>query len=121
MRGGSGGLALLIGAAAVPVVMGSVIALAVRGAGSDGGPVPTATAARAAPPPTAAPRPRPRVYPTHGEYVPPRPVVTVTKRPPTTTKSPTPERTRPSCPPEWRQVPWLKRWCRMHGFEIDDS
>jgi hypothetical protein len=112
---GNGGMALLIGGIAVPAVLGGVIAVAAQGGGG-GEPAPQVTTDQAVSP---TPRPRPRVYPTYGEYVPPRVVATLTRRAPvpretpTATPSPSP---RASCPPNWWMNPWLRRWCRMGGF-----
>jgi hypothetical protein len=107
---------LLIGGVAVPAVLAGAIVVAVRGGGGAEKPAPQVTITRAAPP---TPRPRPRVYPTYGEYVPPRVVATVTGVPvqpttPTATPSPSP---RFSCPPDWWMNPWLRRWCRVRGTE----
>jgi hypothetical protein len=116
-------LAAVAGAVVVPVVAGGAIAMAVRDGGAER-PVPTVATTRAAPPPPA-PRPRPRVYPTYGEYVPPRPVAAPAPPAPAPTlrptRSPEPTRVRPTCPSDWERVPWLRRWCRMNGYEIDDS
>ena len=119
------GLVLLIGAVAAPVVTGGAIAMAVRNGGDEKGPIPSAAATRAAPPPVA-PRPRPRVYPTYGEYVPPRPVAAPAPsrpsvKPTQPTRTPEPTRARPTCPSDWERVPWLRRWCQTHGYEVDDS
>lgn len=113
---GNGGMVLLIAGVAVPAVLGGVIAVAAQGGGGGEKPAPRVTTARTVSP---TPRPRPRAYPTYGEYVPPRVVATVTRRAPvpretsTATPSPSP---RVSCPPDWWMNPWLRRWCRMHGF-----
>jgi hypothetical protein len=118
---GNGGVALLIGGVAIPAVLGGVVAVAMKSGGGDGDtvrPVPQVTATQ-----TASPthRPRPRVYPTYGEYVPPRVVATFTTRAPAPRKStatPTPQN---SCPPDWWQNPWLRKWCRMHGFDTNGT
>jgi len=112
----NGGMALLIGGVAVPAVLGSVVAVAMHGGGDDSvRPAPQVTRSHVAPTP-----PRPQVYPTYGEYVPPRAVATFTTRAPeprrTPTASPTPQF---SCPPDWWRNPWLRRWCRMHGSDTN--
>jgi hypothetical protein len=114
----NGGMALLIGGVAVPAVLGSVVAVAMHGGGDDSvRPAPQVTSGQVAPTP---PAPRPRVYPTYGEYVPPRAVATFTTSAPqprgTPSGSPTPQA---SCPPDWWRNPWLRRWCRMHGFDTN--
>jgi hypothetical protein len=114
----NGGLVLVIGAViAVPALVAGVIAL--NGGADKERVAPHATTSRAVQP---APPPRPRVYPTYGEYVPPRVVATFTTRAPvpqktpTATPSPSP---RFSCPPDWWRNPWLRRWCHMHRSDTN--
>jgi hypothetical protein len=115
----NGVMALLIGGVAVPSVLGGIVAVATQGGGDDGGarPVPQITRSYVAPTSAA---PRPRVYPTYGEYVPPRVVATFTTKAPTPRRTPTATPTSQfSCPPEWWRSPWLRRWCRMQGFDTN--
>jgi hypothetical protein len=117
----NGIMALLIGGVAVPSVLGGLVAVATQGDGDDGArPAPQVTRSYAVPTPAA---PRPRVYPTYGEFVPPRVAATFTtkapalpSRTPTASPSPTPQF---SCPPEWLRNPWLRRWCRTNGFDTN--
>ncbi|HZB30205.1 MAG TPA: hypothetical protein VE465_08565 [Streptosporangiaceae bacterium] len=117
----NGVMALLIGGVAVPSVLGGVVAVATRGGGDAGARPPAQVTKRDVAPTPAAPRPR--VYPTYGEYVPPpRVVATFTAKAPTPHGTPSPTATPTpefSCPPEWSRNPWLRRWCRMHGFDTD--
>jgi hypothetical protein len=112
-------MALLIGGVAVPSVLGGLVAVATQRGGDDGvRPAPQVSSSSMVPTPAA---PRPRVYPTYGEYVPPRVVATFTATAPaprktTPSASPTPEF---SCPPEWLRNPWLRRWCQRHGFDTN--
>jgi hypothetical protein len=116
----SGGLVLLIGGVAVPALLAGGIAMAVHRGGGEESVAPPKTQPAVT---SAVPRPKPSVYPTYGEYVPPRPVEKVTRPAPVTTRgsaTPTPS-ARPPCPGDWRENPWLRRWCWRHGFDTNDS
>ncbi|XRQ05537.1 hypothetical protein ACN3XK_54670 [Actinomadura welshii] len=116
-------MGVLAAASVVFVVLASLIAFGLRGEPSSEGPGTTSVQ-------RAVPFASPANEPTYGKYVPPepepqaatkappRPPAPVpsatprkTKRSPKPTSTPTPTRARRSCPPEWRHVWWMRRWC----------
>jgi hypothetical protein len=116
-----GGIVVLIGALATPAVLAGAVAVARNLGDGSGQPAPRITATRAAPSPPARPRP-PLAYPTYGEFVPPRPIATLTRKAvPTATKTPKPQPSKRICPPSWQRNPWLRRWCEANGYETNDS
>jgi hypothetical protein len=111
---------LLIGAMAVPALLGGGVAASLHLRSGDEPRIqPSVNTSTVAP---SLARPRPRIYPTYGEFVPPRPVVTPTRTAPVVDRPRRPMASpRPSCPSGWKENPWLRRWCRTHGFETNDS
>ena len=103
------------------VVMVGLVLVKTGGGGAERTRPEAAPAARETPP--AAPE----THPTRGTYVPPKPEPTVTTRSPQPVRTSSPKardgddrrrgrRVHRDCPRGWSGVPFLRDWCRRHGY-----